>query len=171
MAVERLPLAAEHLYVHVPFCAHRCGYCDFVTARGDGETMRRYVAALVAQLGRLGGGVRPRTIFVGGGTPSLLPERELERLLAALPSAGEVTVECNPETITPAVARLLRAGGVTRISLGVQTFRPQHLETLERLASPDAVRRAYHALRDAGHDDVNVDLLFGIPGQSRADLD
>jgi oxygen-independent coproporphyrinogen-3 oxidase len=170
---EPRPARVEHLYLHVPFCAHRCGYCDFVTARGDGDTMRRYVSALVAQLAALGPrtGARPRTVFVGGGTPSLLPERELARLLAALPPAHEVTVECNPETVTPALARLLRDGGVTRISLGVQTFRPSHLATLERLASPDAVRRAYAALRDAGHDDVNVDLLFGIPGQTPADLD
>src|SRR5437762_3441806 len=99
----------DHLYVHVPFCAHRCGYCAFVAVSGAGdELMARYVDALVAELDRHGSAAR--TIFLGGGTPSLLPDRLLGRLLAALPPADELTVECNPETITPAKARVLIEG-------------------------------------------------------------
>jgi oxygen-independent coproporphyrinogen III oxidase len=92
-------------------------------------------------------------------------------LLAALPPAGEVTVEANPETVTPALARLLREAGVTRVSLGAQTFRPDLLSVLERQAGPEDVRRAFYHLRDASFDNISLDLLHGIPGQSPADLE
>ena len=114
--------AAEHLYLHVPFCGHRCGYCDFVTVTGNGELHGRYVDALIREL--RGAPARPATIFIGGGTPSLLDDALLARLLAALPGCDELTVECNPETITPAKARVLVEGGVTRVSLGAQSFQP-----------------------------------------------
>jgi oxygen-independent coproporphyrinogen-3 oxidase len=160
---------SEHLYLHVPFCAHRCGYCAFVTASGAAEPlMERYVDALAAELDRHR--PAPRTIFVGGGTPSFLPDRLLARLLAALPAAAELTVECNPETITPAKAQVLVGGGVTRISLGAQSFQPHLLGTLERRATPAQVRRAVGTLRAAGIDNLNLDLMFGVPGQTAADL-
>jgi oxygen-independent coproporphyrinogen III oxidase len=161
--------AAAHLYLHVPFCAHRCGYCDFVTVSGaDEEVVRRYVDALIEQVRRHAG--RPRTIFVGGGTPSILPDPLLARLLAALPRAEELTVECNPETITPAKAAVLLEGGVTRVSLGAQSFQPHLLRTLERRAAPETVCRAFGTLRAAGHRNINLDLIFGVPGQSPGDL-
>ena len=115
--------AAEHLYLHVPFCGHRCGYCDFVTVTGNGELHGRYVDALIREL--RGAPARPATIFIGGGTPSLLDDALLARLLEALPACDELTVECNPETITPAKAQVLVEGGVTRVSLGAQSFQPQ----------------------------------------------
>jgi oxygen-independent coproporphyrinogen-3 oxidase len=161
--------AVGHLYLHVPFCAHRCGYCDFVTARGDGALQRRYTDALIEDVARHAPPA-PQTIFIGGGTPSLLADDDLARLLAALPPADELTVECNPETITPAKAATLAAGGVTRVSLGAQSFRPHLLATLERLARPEAVRRAAALLREAGVPSLNLDLIFGVPGQSAADL-
>ncbi len=111
------------------------------------------------------------TIFLGGGTPTFTEPRELARLLAALPEADELTVEANPETVTPQLARLLREGGVNRVSLGAQSFRPDLLEVLERRARPDDVRRAVYLLRDAGFDNISLDLLYGIPGQSAADLE
>ena len=111
------------------------------------------------------------TVFLGGGTPTFTEAGELRRLLAALPSAGEVTVEANPETVTPELARLLREAGVTRVSLGAQTFRPDLLRVLERRAGPDDVRRAFYHLRDANFDNISLDLLHGIPGQSTADLE
>ncbi len=164
---------ADHLYVHVPFCAHRCGYCDFVTVTGNEQLQERYVDALIAELARYA--PVPDTIFVGGGTPSLLPDRLLARLLAALPECAELTVECNPETVTPDKAQVLVEGGVTRVSLGAQSFRPHLLETLERLARPDAIRAAVATFRSAGVPSLNLDLIFGVPGQSgddlRADLD
>jgi putative oxygen-independent coproporphyrinogen III oxidase len=162
----------RHLYVHLPFCAHRCGYCDFVTVVGREGWHGRYVDALLAELqlerGRLAD--RMETVFLGGGTPTLTDGAELRRLLEALPSADEVTVEANPETVTPALARMLRETGVTRVSLGAQSFQPEQLQVLERRATPEAVRRAFYHLRDANFDNISLDLLHGIPGQSTAAL-
>ena len=163
---------ARHLYLHLPFCVHRCGYCDFVTVVGRGESHAPYVDALLAELRLERDLLAPRleTIFLGGGTPTFTSLPELERLLAALPRAAEVTVEANPETVTSELAAALRRGGVTRVSLGVQSFRPHLLEVLERRAGPDDVRRAFYALRDASFDNISIDLLYGIPGQEPADL-
>ena len=165
--------AARHLYVHLPFCAHRCGYCDFVTVVGRRGQHAAYVDALLRELelerDLLAGELE--TIFLGGGTPTFTSLPELLRLLEVLPAAEEVTVEANPETVTPELARGLQASGVTRISLGAQTFRPELLEVLERVAQPDDVRCAVHHLRDAGFDNISLDLIYGIPGQSASDLE
>jgi oxygen-independent coproporphyrinogen III oxidase len=163
----------RHLYLHVPFCAHRCGYCDFVTAVGRESQHAAYVDALLAELALERSLLAEplETVYLGGGTPTFLESTALARLLAALPPAGEVTVEANPETVTPALAVLLRDAGVNRVSLGAQSFRPDLLAVLERRASPDDVRRAVATLRDAGFDNVSLDLLYGVPGQSLADLD
>jgi putative oxygen-independent coproporphyrinogen III oxidase len=165
--------AARHLYVHLPFCAHRCGYCDFVTAVGRFDQHEAYVEALLAELEleRNLLAAEPETVFLGGGTPTFTRPRALERLLRALPDAEEVTVEANPETVTQELARMLRARGVNRVSLGVQSFRPHLLEVLERVARPDTVRRAFYHLRDAGFDNISFDLIYGIPGQSTTDLE
>jgi oxygen-independent coproporphyrinogen III oxidase len=162
----------RHLYVHLPFCAHRCGYCDFVTVTGRERRHAAYVEALLAELGQERRLLAPslETVFLGGGTPTFTDAPELGRLLAALPDAGEVTVEANPETVTPALAALLRDGGVTRVSLGAQSFRSHLLATLERRAAPEHVRGAYGALRASGFDNVSLDLIYGIPGQSPDDL-
>jgi oxygen-independent coproporphyrinogen-3 oxidase len=163
----------RHLYVHMPFCSHRCGYCDFVTVVGGSERHGEYVDALLAELdlrrALLAHDVE--TVFVGGGTPTFTEPEALDRLLQALPNAGEVTVEANPETVTAPLAALLRQHGVTRVSLGAQTFDPRLLGVLERRASPDDVRGAVHTLRDAGFDNISLDLVYGIPGQSPADLE
>jgi oxygen-independent coproporphyrinogen-3 oxidase len=163
----------RHLYLHLPFCAHRCGYCDFVTVVGREGQHAVYVDALLEELRleeyRLADPLD--TIFLGGGTPTFTRARELERLLAALPSAAEVTVEANPETVTDTVAGILRSSGVTRVSLGAQSFQPHLLGVLERSAGPDDVRRAFYHLRDASLDNISLDLLYGIPGQSASDLD
>jgi oxygen-independent coproporphyrinogen-3 oxidase len=163
----------RHLYVHLPFCAHRCGYCDFVTAVGRRGEHGAYVDALIREL-ELAGGVLAddvETVFLGGGTPTFTDQAELERLLDALPAADEITVEANPETVTPGLAALLRGRGVTRISLGAQSFQPHLLEVLERHATPAGVRHAVSLLREAGFDNVSLDLLYGIPGQSEDDLE
>jgi oxygen-independent coproporphyrinogen III oxidase len=163
----------RHLYVHLPFCASRCGYCDFVTVVGRGGQHRAYVDALLTELELEGGllAARLESVFLGGGTPTFTDATELERLLRALPPAEELTVEANPETVTPRLATLLRRCGVNRVSLGAQSFRPHLLSVLERRAGPDDVRRAVYALRDAGFDNISLDLIYGIPGQSAADLD
>ncbi|MDX6480563.1 MAG: hypothetical protein QOG85_1073 [Gaiellaceae bacterium] len=162
----------RHLYVHLPFCAHRCGYCDFVTVVGRGGQHAAYVDALFRELELEGASLAPEleTVFVGGGTPTFTELPELSRLLAALPAAEEVTVEANPETVTPELAAALRSAGVNRVSLGAQTFQPELLRVLERIAGPADVRRAVHHLRDAGFDNISLDLIYGIPGQSPADL-
>ena len=164
---------ARHLYVHLPFCAHRCGYCDFVTVVGRAGQHRAYVDALLAELDLERGHLADEleTIFLGGGTPTFTALPELVRLLEALPPAEEVTVEANPETVTPELAQALRAAGVTRVSLGAQSFRPHLLRVLERAAQPDDVRRAFALLRAAGFDNLSLDLIYGIPGQTVADLE
>jgi oxygen-independent coproporphyrinogen-3 oxidase len=166
-------VSARHLYVHLPFCASRCGYCDFVTVVGHEGRHAAYVDALLAELELEREALAPRleSVFLGGGTPTLTEPRSLERLLRALPPAEEVTVEANPETVTPALAALLREAGVTRVSLGAQSFQPRLLEVLDRRARPDDLRRAFAVLREAGFDNLSLDLIYGIPGQSAADLD
>jgi len=166
-------VSARHLYVHLPFCASRCGYCDFVTVVGRSGQHDAYVDALLAELELERDALAPRleSVFLGGGTPTLTEPRSLERLLHALPQAEEVTVEANPETVTPELAALLRHCGVTRVSLGAQSFQPRLLEVLERRARPEDARRAFALLREAGFDNLSLDLIYGIPGQSTADLD
>jgi oxygen-independent coproporphyrinogen-3 oxidase len=164
---------ARHLYVHLPFCGHRCGYCDFVTIVGRREQHAAYVDALLRELelesGLLADGLE--TVFVGGGTPTFTSLSDLVRLLESLPAAEEVTVEANPETVTRELGQALRDAGVTRVSLGAQSFRPRLLAVLERVAQPDDVRRAVHHLRDVGFDNISLDLIYGIPGQSASDIE
>ena len=162
--------AVRHLYVHLPFCAHRCGYCDFVTSVGRRDEHRAYADALVAELERERGWLADpvETVFVGGGTPTFTEPAALVRVLEALPDGEEVTVEANPETVTPELAALLAAHGVSRVSLGAQSFSPELLHVLERRATPDDVRSAVHTLRDVGFDNISLDLIYGIPGQSAA---
>jgi oxygen-independent coproporphyrinogen III oxidase len=162
----------RHLYVHLPFCGHRCGYCDFVTVVGRLGQHERYVDALLAELELERRVLAPlETVFLGGGTPTFTEPAALRRVLRGLPAADEVTVEANPETVTPQLAALLREHGVTRVSLGAQSFQPHLLATLERRAGPDDVRRAFYHLRDAGFDNISLDLIYGIPGQGPSDLD
>jgi oxygen-independent coproporphyrinogen-3 oxidase len=163
----------RHLYVHLPFCAHRCGYCDFVTLVGRSGMHRAYVDAVLCEL-RLEGSLLAdavETVYVGGGTPTFTEAGALAALLDALPAAEELTVEANPETVTADLARSLRDGGVNRVSLGAQSFDPRLLSVLERRAGPDDVRRAFYHLRDACFDNISLDLIYGIPGQSAANLE
>lgn len=161
------------LYVHVPFCAARCPYCDFATAPATSALRSRYVDALATEIAREGaalGSPRLRTIYVGGGTPSLLEPDEVARLGAAIDGsfrrrAREVTVEVNPATLDRARLGAWLAFGVTRISLGAQSFSDRGLRALGRTHQPQDVAPAVAAARDAGLD-VSLDLIFGWPGQS-----
>ena len=163
---------ARHLYVHLPVCGSRCGYCDFVTVVDRHGEHDRYVDAVLRELELR----RPllaepvETVYLGGGTPTFTRREALARLLAALPAASELTVEANPETVTAELAALLREAGVTRVSLGAQTFEQRLLEVLGRVASPGDVRCAVYRLRDAGFDNISLDLIYGIPGQEPSDL-
>ncbi len=167
------PDGVRHLYVHLPFCSHRCGYCDFVTVVGRGGEHGAYVAAVLEEYRLERSQLAPRleTLYLGGGTPTFTDGNALVGLLAALPPADEVTVEANPETVSPGLARTLYGAGVTRVSLGAQSFQPHLLAVLERRCGADAVRRAVYDLRDAGFDNISLDLLYGVPGESAADLE
>jgi oxygen-independent coproporphyrinogen-3 oxidase len=160
----------RHLYVHLPFCSHRCGYCDFVTVTGRDHLHGAYVDALLRELDEEHDGSPVETIFLGGGTPTYTALPDLLRLLRALPPARELTAEANPETVTPELARALRGAGVNRVSLGAQTFQPHLLRVLERSAVPADVERAFGNLRDAGFDNLSLDLIYGVPGQTPEEL-
>jgi oxygen-independent coproporphyrinogen-3 oxidase len=163
--------AIEHLYVHVPFCAKKCAYCAFYSEAGDGQLVNRYVEALVREMELVSADLNPKTIFFGGGTPSLLNLRQWERVLEAIrrlgwQGAAEWTVECNPATVSLDKARLLRDGGVNRISMGAQSFDEALLDRLGRVHSRQMIFKSFDILRAAGFDNVNVDLMFAIPGQT-----
>ena len=166
--------ASHHLYVHVPFCRLVCAYCDFVTVGGRGAEIPRYVGALLAELA-----LRPApdelcTIYFGGGTPSLVPAAGIARLIEAATArwAGyppEVTLEANPSAREAPDWVGLRAAGVNRISLGVQSLRDADLGTLARGHTAAEARAAFSATRAAGFENVSLDLIYGIPGQSLTD--
>lgn len=162
--------------MHVPFCFHKCHYCDFYSFVDSRDRQSEFLDALLIELRALAPAAgRLETIFVGGGTPSLLRPDLWEKLLRELPvlfdlSAGpEFTVECNPETVTAELAGVLASGGVNRVSVGAQSFRPEHLKTLERWHDPVNVERSLALARDAGIARRSVDLIFGIPGQTLQD--
>jgi oxygen-independent coproporphyrinogen III oxidase len=163
--------AVESIYIHVPFCAHKCEYCAFYShAPGEG-LVDRFVRALIGELEM----VRPeppRTVFFGGGTPSILNLRQWTELLTGmdrlgLTQAAEWTVECNPATVSEDKAKLLRDSGVNRISMGVQSLDEKLLERLGRIHSREQVFRSFQILRSAGFDNLNIDLMFAIPGQTK----
>jgi len=167
--------ASLGFYVHVPFCAQRCGYCSFNTAALEAGAMARYLAALPRELDLLGDlpwarRVRIATVFFGGGTPSLLAPDELAAVLdrlrarfAVAPDA-EVTVECNPESVARAKLEGYRAAGVNRLSLGVQALDDALLPRLGRLHDARGARAAFASAREAGFGNVSVDLMYGLPG-------
>jgi oxygen-independent coproporphyrinogen-3 oxidase len=167
----------EGAYVHVPFCFHKCHYCDFYSFVDREDRQEEFAARLEAEVDawRPTVGAPLGTLFVGGGTPTLLRPPVLARVLGALrarlpwAAGAEWTVEANPETVTDEVACVLAASGVGRVSLGAQSFDPRHLKTLERWHDPASVGRAVGALRRAGVARLSVDLIFGIPGQSVAE--
>ena len=161
------------LYIHVPFCAQKCAYCAFYSEPSGRELVNRYVAALIRELEMVAGDLKPRTIFFGGGTPSLLNLRQWEQILRALErldllGAEEFTVECNPATISSDKAKLLRDFGVNRISMGVQSLDENLLERLGRIHTRGMVFKSFDILRRAGFDNLNFDLMFAIPGQTMA---
>ncbi|MGA3164058.1 MAG: radical SAM family heme chaperone HemW [Verrucomicrobiota bacterium] len=161
------------LYIHVPFCARKCAYCAFYSEPSSGELTNRYISALVRELEIVADDLKPKTIFLGGGTPSLLNLRQWEKILRAMErlnlfGAEEFTVECNPATISPDKAKLLRSFGVNRISMGVQSLDEPLLERLGRIHTRAMVFKSFDILRRAGFDNLNLDLMFAIPGQTMA---
>lgn len=172
------------IYVHVPFCAMRCGYCDFNTYTagelGGGRSREGYVAAVLAELAlarRVLGDGAPAvdTVFFGGGTPTLLAPDELAAMLRAveqsfgLAPGAEITTEANPESVDPASLAALREAGFTRISLGMQSAAPHVLATLDRTHTPGRAAAAAREARTAGFEHVSLDLIYGTPGESADD--
>ncbi len=165
-------VVARGLYVHVPFCAAICNYCNFNRGLLDDELKRRYVDALVEEIRRCPeAGAAIDTVFFGGGTPSLLAPGEVSRVLGACREAfslavdAEVTLEANPETVSDRSLSGYRVGGVNRLSYGVQSFRDAELRRLGRLHSADTARRAVRLARAAGFDNISLDLMLWLPGQ------
>ena len=171
-------------YVHVPFCSVRCGYCDFntytATELGGGASQASYADTAIAEIRlarRVLGGVDVpvETVFFGGGTPTLLPARDLARILAAidtefgLAAGAEVTTESNPDSVELADLEVLREAGFTRLSFGMQSAVPHVLATLDRTHDPRRVPAVVQWARDAGFDQVSLDLIYGTPGESIAD--
>jgi oxygen-independent coproporphyrinogen III oxidase len=159
------------LYVHVPFCAHKCSYCAFYSEASSGELIERYTRALVRELELVAHDLRPKTVFFGGGTPSILNLKQWTAILRAMErlnllGAAEWTIESNPATVSFDKARLWRDYGVNRISMGVQSLDEQLLDRLGRIHSRAMVFKSYDILRRAGFDNVNLDLMFAIPGQT-----
>jgi oxygen-independent coproporphyrinogen-3 oxidase len=167
--------ASHHLYAHVPFCRLVCAYCDFVTVGGRAHDIGRYADALIAELAVRPAPGRLRTIYFGGGTPSLLSGGQVARLIEAAcerwadVDLEEVTLEANPSEREAPDWAGLRTAGVDRISLGVQSLRDADLAALARGHTARESREAYRAARAAGFANVSIDLIYGIPGQSLAD--
>jgi len=173
-------LQTASLYLHIPFCHTRCHYCDFNTYAGMLPLREPYVRALITevelagQLAQLANGTarRSRTIFFGGGTPSLLTVEQIKRLLSACYEAftideeAEITLEANPGTLNAEQLAGLRAAGINRLSLGSQSFDADLLQTLGRIHTPDEIVQALHNARAAGFHSINLDFMFGLPGQT-----
>jgi oxygen-independent coproporphyrinogen-3 oxidase len=173
------PADIQGLYVHIPFCFHKCHYCDFYSiTRQTPQRMERFVDRVLAEADLWTGGVdrpvpRPRTVFFGGGTPTLLPQEAMRRLIEGLrqrfdlSGVEEWTIEANPATLQADCAGMLRELGVDRLSFGAQSFDKGELAVLERHHDPEDVPRSIDIARSAGFGRLNVDLIYAIPGQDR----
>lgn len=164
------------LYLHIPFCRHRCAYCDFNTYTTVSELMSDYVVALRKEIHQVSRGTnRPvATVYFGGGTPSLLPASDLGSVLREIQDSFrleddvEITIEANPETLSPDYLAKIRQAGVNRLSLGAQSADPAQLALLERTHDFDTVIRAVSYAKSAGFQNISLDLIYGLPGQSLA---
>ncbi|HTD86334.1 MAG TPA: radical SAM family heme chaperone HemW [Candidatus Binatia bacterium] len=157
--------------MHVPFCAQKCAYCAFYSEATQGELIERYTDALVRELEFVHGELNPETVFFGGGTPSILNLRQWQRILKAMErlallGAAEWTIECNPATVSLDKCKLWREHGVNRVSMGVQSFDDGLLEKLGRIHTREQVFKSFDILRRGGFENINIDLMFAIPGQT-----
>jgi len=176
LRAEEVPRATvPGLYVHVPFCFHKCHYCDFYSiTRQTPERMEGFVDLILREAGQWAGRVRPATVFFGGGTPSLLPLGAMRRLIRGLrersdfSDLNEWTVEVNPATASLEYCQMLREEGVNRLSFGAQSFDINELKFLERHHDPADVGRSVLIAREAGFSRINLDLIYAIPGQDLA---
>ena len=165
------------LYIHVPLCLSRCRYCDFYKLTPhELDNIDLFLQCLEIELGRLPKDFAPDTVFIGGGTPTALEPAVYARMLGAIQNninlshVVEFTSEANPGTVTPEKLAVMKEGGVNRVSIGVQSFNEKALRLLGRIHSAQGAVDSYHLLREAGFDNVNIDLIQSIPGMSRDDL-
>ena len=164
----------EHLYAHIPFCPKVCPYCSFYKEASDRNKTQAFLNAMLAEADRHADRLQPVTVFFGGGTPTALSTSQLEFLLGGLrdridfSKLAEFTMEMNPATVSLEKARRLRDLGVNRVSMGVQSWDPGLLKTLGRVHTGDQARRSYDILREAGFENINLDFIFGVPGQTLA---
>ena len=166
------------LYLHIPFCVRKCRYCDFLSFAKDKEVQDAYVQALCEEIKGWDGFVnRPiSTIFIGGGTPTILPARKISRILETIqekrdqgfPAPEEITIECNPGTVDEADLQTFLSSGINRISFGLQSADNRELETLGRIHSWEEFLESYGLARKAGFENINVDLMSALPGQTPA---
>jgi oxygen-independent coproporphyrinogen-3 oxidase len=163
------------LYVHLPFCRQRCIYCDFPTQIGSSADLTRYLPLLGAELTLYERPLTAVSLFFGGGTPSLLTGDQFAELMTLLrrrvtfTPGMEITLEANPGTVSLESLTAYRKAGLTRLSLGAQTFNPELLRTLNRMHGPEAIGEAIAQAREAGIGEINIDLIYGLPGQTMAD--
>lgn len=167
-----MALQARHLYIHVPFCLQICPYCSFYKDQAAPGKADPLVEAILQEAALVGCGLAPETVFIGGGTPTALSVSQLGRLFDGLHKAmdfsgtAEFTIEMNPATVTSRKARMLREAGVNRVSMGVQSWDPELLKVLGRVHDAGQVVRSFGILRGAGYDNINLDLIYGVPGQT-----
>ncbi|MFZ3071465.1 MAG: radical SAM family heme chaperone HemW [Anaerolineaceae bacterium] len=165
------------VYIHIPFCIQRCSYCDFITYAGRQDLIPQYADAVIAEIRSLGAAHRDEkdtveTVYFGGGTPSLFTPAQVAACLDAIRSGfnldqdAEITLEANPGTIQPGFFREIRMAGINRLSLGVQSFVPEELNILGRIHTVEDAYTSIEAARSAGFGNLNLDLIFGIPGQT-----
>ncbi len=164
------------LYIHIPYCLHKCGYCDFNSHAVDPGEMERFLPALFAEIdhraAEIGGEVQVATVFIGGGTPTTLPAEALASLLGRLrtrfplASDAEISIETNPATLAPGLFESLLEAGANRLSIGVQSFDAEELKVLDRVHSVDEAHQTFAAARRAGFANLSMDLMFALPGQS-----
>jgi len=169
------------IYIHIPFCSHKCYYCDFTAYVINGQPVDEYLEALEREMAHTVAEIPPdriETIFIGGGTPSILSPDQLERLMNAIQtyfprraSNQEFTVEANPGTVTPEKLAVMKQGGVNRLSFGAQTFRRDLLARIGRVHTVEEVERSVEAARAAGIDNLSLDLMFGLPDQTVEDME
>lgn len=165
------------VYIHIPFCKQKCVYCDFLSFEcEDVQATDRYVEALLCETeakGKEYPGYKVDTVFIGGGTPSILPADQIGRMMAkvrdifAVCEDAEITIETNPGTLTVAKLAAYRAAGINRLSMGVQSFDDEILKRIGRIHTEEEARQSFHAARKAGFDNINIDLMFSVPGHSR----
>jgi oxygen-independent coproporphyrinogen-3 oxidase len=164
------------LYIHIPFCDTKCGYCDFASFAGRDALIEPYIDALLREIER-SPEIAVKTVYIGGGTPSLLSADRIETILAAvgrkfrLADNAEVTMEMNPSAGNSAYLKDIHSAGVNRLSIGVQSFNKKHLKTLGRRGDPDVSTMAINNSRKAGFDNLSLDLMYGVPEQTTGDVE